>query len=301
MAADVPGSPTGTLSGMTIDPSWIEATAAEVGLPDSIGHAVAGLAAWALEATALGHAPALGSLKLGGPPDMLTDGADWPADRDGRPMAFLAQIPAADMAIIDGWPAPQEGLASFFLPAQEIHGPPEPGPEQPRVVWTVASADHLERREPPPGTPILPECALAPRRVLTIPMLSVEPAAVLRPLRIAEEDGGSWKLWDAYDVLAGSLRDVQERRDAHQIGGWAPGIQTDPLEDCVERDQELDGAQDSDPRKVALTWQHLLTVGTYSSPQALPLGDGGHIVFAARHSDTAALRLDRVRHTIQSH
>lgn len=56
----------------------------------------------------------LGQSKIGGQPD-LPEGMEWPAFKDGKPLAFLAQINLAEVASVSKLPGlPASGLLSFF-------------------------------------------------------------------------------------------------------------------------------------------------------------------------------------------
>ncbi len=65
----------------------------------------------------------IGKSKLGGRPD-LRDAANWPATREGRPLAFIAQISLRDVAELD-WvrpDLPEDGILSFFTTLKRSRG-----------------------------------------------------------------------------------------------------------------------------------------------------------------------------------
>lgn len=103
---------------------------------------VARFAAWqndhslpAIELQPSGPAPATpGGTRIGGPAWLAT-GESWPADADGRPMSFLAQVDFAAMPPLPDYPA--SGVLQFFIARDDLYGANFEKPEAGkfRVIW----------------------------------------------------------------------------------------------------------------------------------------------------------------------
>ena len=65
----------------------------------------------------------VGASKLGGSPDLAAD-TPWPR-REGRPLAFVAQIDLAEVAVDleEGGPLPPKGLLSLFVATEDLLQP----------------------------------------------------------------------------------------------------------------------------------------------------------------------------------
>jgi len=65
----------------------------------------------------------VGASKLGGSPDLAAD-TPWPR-REGRPLAFVAQIDLAEVAVDleEGGPLPPKGLLSLFVAMEDLLQP----------------------------------------------------------------------------------------------------------------------------------------------------------------------------------
>ena len=61
--------------------------------------------------------PAPGGSRIGGPA-FLPDGAEWPMDKEGAPMSFLAQLDFAELPKLEDYP--ESGVLQFFI-ARDIH------------------------------------------------------------------------------------------------------------------------------------------------------------------------------------
>ena len=104
--------------------------------------AVAEFAAWqkkhrlpAIELEPAGAAPATpGGTRIGGPV-WLAAGEAWPADPEGRPMSFLAQVDFAAMPPLPDYPS--SGVLQFFIARDDLYGANFEKPEAGkfRVIW----------------------------------------------------------------------------------------------------------------------------------------------------------------------
>jgi len=104
--------------------------------------AVAEFAAWqtkhslpAIELEPAGPAPATpGGTRIGGPV-WLAAGEAWPADPEGRPMSFLAQVDFAELPPLPDYPT--SGVLQFFLARDDLYGANFEKPEAGkfRVIW----------------------------------------------------------------------------------------------------------------------------------------------------------------------
>jgi uncharacterized protein YwqG len=104
--------------------------------------AVAEFAAWqkkhslpAIDLEPAGPAPATaGGTRIGGPV-WLAAGEAWPADSEGRPMSFLAQVDFAEMPPLPDYPT--SGVLQFFIARDDLYGANLEKPEAGkfRVIW----------------------------------------------------------------------------------------------------------------------------------------------------------------------
>lgn len=78
----------------------------------------------------------VGASKIGGAPG-LPDDTSWPVDRDGRPLAFVAQLDLASLPVVDD-DLPREGTLSFFYDTVRQPSGDAPGDEASlAVIWSV--------------------------------------------------------------------------------------------------------------------------------------------------------------------
>jgi uncharacterized protein YwqG len=100
-----------------------------------------------------------GASKLGGAPDLPED-TSWPVDREGRPLAFVAQLDLASLPAVDD-DLPREGTLSIFY--DTVRQPPGDGPGDEAslaVIWRAQKP--LRRRDSPPDAEAFPERAITP-------------------------------------------------------------------------------------------------------------------------------------------
>ncbi|HEY0596644.1 YwqG family protein [Sphingopyxis sp.] len=119
--------------------------------------AVAEFAAWqkghslpAIDLEPAGPAPAtVGGTRIGGPV-WLAAGEAWPADGEGRPMSFLAQVDFAEMPPLPDYP--ESGVLQFFIARDNLYGANFEKPEAGkfRVIWRekMDGAGKLHRGTP---------------------------------------------------------------------------------------------------------------------------------------------------------
>lgn len=103
---------------------------------------VAEFAAWqkdhslpAIDLEPAGPAPSTpGGTRIGGPV-WLAAGEAWPADADGQPMSFLAQVDFAELPPLPDYPA--SGVLQFFIARDDLYGANFEKPEvgKFRVIW----------------------------------------------------------------------------------------------------------------------------------------------------------------------
>ncbi len=107
--------------------------------------------------------------RIGGAPDLRPD-AVWP-ERDGRPLAFLAQI---DLASVHRQPAarelPAEGLLQFFFDLDRCPRGTDPGDRGSAVVRLEPRRAGTVTRRSPAGVDALRACA-----VTTVPEITLPP------------------------------------------------------------------------------------------------------------------------------
>lgn len=104
--------------------------------------AVAEFAAWqkklslpAIDLEPVGPAPTIpGGTRIGGPV-WLAAGEAWPADPEGKPMSFLAQVDFADLPPLPDYPT--SGVLQFFIARDDYYGANFEKPEAGkfRVIW----------------------------------------------------------------------------------------------------------------------------------------------------------------------
>lgn len=119
--------------------------------------AVAEFVAWqkkhslpAVDLEPAGPAPATpGGTRIGGPV-WLAAGETWPADAEGKPMSFLAQVDFADLPPLPDYPS--SGVLQFFIARDDYYGANFEKPEAGRfrVIWreTMGGAGQLHMGRP---------------------------------------------------------------------------------------------------------------------------------------------------------
>lgn len=207
----------------------------------------------------------VGASRLGGMAD-LPVGASWP-QRDGRPMAMLAQIDLAEAApYLDGdEPLPREGLLSLFVDPGALE---EPGSWQ---LWFTDAGVDLTRRAPPPE--LGGEDRLAAARVVF-------------------EREMSWPTWEsaALDALGLSWPQIQAYGDA------ADFFEDRPIHRMLGHPTLLQGhdPHDADPNLCLL-----LQIDT-DDALGWSIGDVGCLYIWIAHGDLAAGRFERAMLQVQS-
>lgn len=207
----------------------------------------------------------LGATKLGGSPD-LPEGTPWPS-RDGRPMAFLAQLDLAEVAPhATGGQLPPAGLLSFFCSTVELV---EEGAGQ--VIYTDAE-EPLRRLESPSELPAEERFAPAP----------LQPAADLTGApyqsQALEQLGMSWEQRSHYGELLGQ----EFGPPVHRMLGHPEIVQNDPRD---ETDRKL----------------HLLLQVDSEDRTGMMWGDLGRLYWWIAPEDLEARRFDRCLLDFQCH
>jgi uncharacterized protein YwqG len=233
----------------------------------------------------------LGATKIGGRPD-LPAAAEWPAYRDGKPLAFLAQINLAPIAklgsSIKGLPS--SGLLSVF----SVWGWLEEGDADPRTPddgtglrqeangWTVVlhtpPRAKLERRKAPRGVNSFKAAAAEPASILTLPDDRAEPPLAALGWTDDEYDRFQQLVWDYRSLQTGHW-DTEGRH--HQLGGYAHFQQYFP-EEVLEKGLSMFLQIASDEKHSDMMW-----------------GDGGELTFYADAKALAKGRFERLWGTCQ--
>ncbi len=233
-----------------------------------------------------------GATKIGGRPD-LPASAEWPAYRDGKPLAFLAQINLAQVAKV-GTPnkgLPAAGLLSVFsvwgwMKADDLDPQvPQDGTEarQEENGWTVVLHTpprvKLERRKAPRGVNSFKAAAVELTPILSLPNHRAEP-----PLAAL---GWSDDEYERFDDMQSDFRSLQtghwfksEDVGGHQLGGYARFQQDFPGE-VLEKGLAM-----------------LLQVGS-DGHTGMHWGDGGELTFYADARALARGRFERLWGTCQ--
>jgi uncharacterized protein YwqG len=231
----------------------------------------------------------LGATKIGGRPD-LQAGYEWPAYKDGKPLAFLAQLDLAEIAKL-GTPIkglPTTGLLSLFSAwgwmGEGDADPRIPDGENEQIGWTVAlhaPPATWERRKTPQGVNSFKAAAVEPTRVLSLPNHRVEPP--LAALGWTDDE------YDRFDEMQSDYCSLQmghwlKNSDAfashHQLGGYA-----------VFQQQFPDGLLETGRAM-------LLQIGTDGKAD-MCWSDGGELTFYADAKALARGRFERLWGTCQ--
>ncbi len=233
----------------------------------------------------------LGATKVGGRPD-LPPATAWPTYRDGRPLAFLAQINLGEIAKV-GTPLrglPKAGLLSAF----SVWGWVEEDDLDPRtpsedtddqVGWTVMlhtpPRAKLERRRTPRGLRAFKAAAVEPTPILSLPDHRSEPA--LAALHWTEDE------YDRFDDMQSAFRSLQ-------MGHWLGNS------DAVEGHHALGGYavfQQYFPEEALATGRTMLLQIATDDHAEMCWGDGGELTFYADAKALARGRVERVWGTCQ--
>jgi uncharacterized protein YwqG/predicted DNA-binding protein (MmcQ/YjbR family) len=235
-----------------------------------------------------------GATRIGGRPDLPAK-REWPAYRDGKPLAFLAQINLAEVAKV-GAPIkglPAAGLLSVFSVwgwmKEDDFDPqvPHDGTEgnQEESGWTVAlhtpARVKLERRKTPRGVNAFRAAAVEATPTLSLPNHRAEP-----PLAAL---GWSDDEYERFDEMQSDFRSVQmghwlKNSDVfashHLLGGYALFQQHFP-EEVLEKGLAM-----------------FLQIGT-DGKTGMHWGDGGELTFYADARGLAKGRFERLWGTCQ--
>lgn len=227
-----------------------------------------------------------GRSRIGGLPD-LADKFPWPT-RNGRAMAFLAQIDLAELHAAQGpdW-LPDRGLLFFFYDEEEGSwgfSPDDRGSwaviHDPAAMSSTAESGHPQ----PTRSALFPEQPITMRAHLSLP--TPERLAIdMQHLDDAD--------LDAIDTL---LRASEGDLPLHQIGGWPHPIQSDGME--LECQLASNGIDCGDPegyrsdRAKALApgaseWRLLLQLDSDDASDMM-WGDSGTLYFWIREADARA-------------
>jgi len=233
----------------------------------------------------------VGAAKLGGRPDLPPD-VDWPTYRDGKPLAFLAQL---DLAEVDKFGSPIQGLPSIGLLSlfsawgwmEEGDGDPHPPEEDlaeqagyTAILHTPAGAN-LERRKTPRTVNSFKAAAVELLQVLSLPNHRQEPP--LAALDWTDE------LYGRFDGMQSDFRSLQmghllkisdSMLSHHLLGGYALFQQEYP--------EELLG----------MNRAMIMQVGSDGNT-GMGWGDGGELTFYADAAALAHGRFERVWGTCQ--
>jgi uncharacterized protein YwqG/predicted DNA-binding protein (MmcQ/YjbR family) len=229
----------------------------------------------------------VGATRIGGRPDLPAK-AEWPAYRDGRPLAFLAQINLAQVAKlgapIKGLPA--AGLLSVFsvwgwMKADDFDPQvPQDGTQarQEENGWTVVlhtpPKTRLERRKAPRGVNSFKAAAVTPTPILSLPNHRAEPP--LAALNWGDDENGRFD-WMQMDFRSLQTAHWFKSGDAswHQLGGYARFQQYFP-EEVLEKGLAM-----------------FLQIGT-DAHTGMHWGDGGELTFYADPKGLAKGRSERL-------
>ncbi|HEY7153361.1 MAG TPA: DUF1963 domain-containing protein [Gemmataceae bacterium] len=235
-----------------------------------------------------------GTTKIGGRPDLPAK-TEWPLYRDGKPLAFLAQINLAEIAKL-GTPIkglPSDGLLSVFSVwgwmADDDLDPQTPNDRTEAVQeekgWTVVLDTRpqakLQRRQTPRGVNSFKAAVVEPTPILSLPKHSIEPP--LAALNWTDDE------YERFDQMQSDYCSLQmshwlQNSDAfashHLLGGYAL-FQQAFLEEVLEKGLAM-----------------FLQIGTDGNTE-MCWGDGGELTFYADAKALARGRLERLWGTCQ--
>ena len=222
---------------------------------------------------ALNEAPA----RIGGPA-WLADGEEWPLDREGNRLEFVAQIEFERLPRLAGFP--EGGVLRFFVGRDELFGANWDVPEQSgcHILWHPRSAIGGRQEAPAP----LSANDMSPFESETMRAQGVPLAATaaddLPSYDSCQVDARLAGQSDRYGMSAveDELFEIsQQREDGHRIGGYPMFTQPD-----FRRRGYYD---DYDVLLLGLT-----------SDEAIMWGDVGEAMFLMRQSDLDARDFSRV-------
>jgi uncharacterized protein YwqG len=226
----------------------------------------------------------VGTSKLGGQPD-LPEILDWPL-RDGRPLAFLAQIALSHLPTNEeSTQLPRSGLLSFFFDVVEQpwgFDPKDAGSS--RVLYSQESM-RLERTAMPselPDEAQFAELSLSQQEHYSLPGWEREEA---QSLDLNEQQ------MEAYDLIRSALS-PEFPSTCHQLLGWPDEIQG-PMElECQLASHGLycgnaTGYSDRRAAEIAsgaIDWRLLLQLDS-DDRAGMMWGDAGRLYFWIREQD----------------
>jgi uncharacterized protein YwqG len=235
-----------------------------------------------------------GATKIGGRPDLPAKTA-WPAYRDGKPLAFLAQLNLAEIAKV-GTPIkglPSDGLLSVFsvwgwMKSDDLDPQtPRDGtePRQEEMGWTVVlhtpRRAKFERRKTPRGVNSFKAAAVEPTPILSLPNHRVEPPLAALGWTDDEYERFDRMQSDYRSIQMGHwLKDSDSFASHHLLGGYALFQQQFP-EEVLEKGLAM-----------------FLQIGTDANA-GMAWSDGGELTFYADARALAKGRFERVWGTCQ--
>jgi hypothetical protein len=216
-----------------------------------------------------------GASRLGGRPD-LPDDIPWPS-RDGRPLAFLAQIDVGDVArVLPDGPLAAGHLWFFYDAKEEPWGYDASHAGGSRVLFRPSGALLRPSATPEGLAETFPLCALTVEAYEDPPDLDdMEPPAAMD--EVASEKYGAVRAF----LSSGT------GGTAHKLLGHADAVQG-PMEPECER---LAGAG---------KWRLLLQLES-DDTAGMMWGDAGRLYFWIRDEDLQAGRFDRTWTVLQCH
>ena len=259
---------------------------------------IAALAAPSIRLTATPVDPykqAVGASRLGGQPDLA--GVPWP-DKNGDPLAFIAQIHLEDVAPLDtGHLLPPAGLLSFFYDAKgETYGDNPGDRDGWRVLYT------------PPGAPLSDSIvpSTLPQNARYTPCALTFASEVTMPLQPPLERPGL--AWSAADekVYEGFLQKSQNAPGSlaprHRLLGYPDTIQDDMRMQCQLMSRGI--TDPSDPKAAGLQagandWILLLQVDS-DERLGMRWGSAGMLYYWIERDALREKRFDNVWLALQS-
>ncbi len=229
----------------------------------------------------------LGASRIGGIPD-LPGGERWP-ERDGRPMAFLAQFRLEDVAAHDTEKVlPSSGTMYFFYDAKEQPWGSSGDEGGWKIVRTTAPATALERRQLPPN--LSEECRFTARAVRFSAEVTVPPYEHPLVLSLQMRDDER----DAYAELLGELGIEATAR--HRFLGYPDVIQNEMEPECERESRHpyysIYPAGEREARMLELAerakqWRLLFQLDT-DDDAGMMWGDTGRLYFWIREDSLKA-------------
>jgi uncharacterized protein YwqG len=233
----------------------------------------------------------LGGCRFGGVPDEPFD-SPWPLTRDGRCLAFLAQLDLAELAS-SSFPTglPEDGRLLFFYDVDE-----QPwGFFEDKGGWRVYHAPPaMERATRHSREPSVDECALELIEEITFPApRSIESDA----LSLSHE------LWASYF----KFRDAMHERLSEQVEISRVLGHPDAIQGCMQRTIQFESRNEKLPQGVysyyehpraeelipgAFDWRLLLQIDSIKLLN-LMWGDAGRIFFWIHRDDLEGRRFDQ--------